>query len=206
MAKINLRGLLAILLLLFFAASIAPVHSYPTTLSNTTQTLSKRTPNPKVPTAEEAVKHLKKLGPGKQVFYRGTVQLAASEYAKKIGGGFLEDASNGDGWATLKGGPFHERVMRMVDDKPTWDDEEVTEAVQAVSDAFALNSEGDVIVVLPYNIPNEHSHWDGEFEVLKENPKVDKVLAFDMKDSTVEPKGSPRELWPRPQPKTEHAG
>ncbi|KAJ5167589.1 uncharacterized protein N7482_003183 [Penicillium canariense] len=206
MARTNLRGLLTAFLFLFFAASIAPVHSYPTTLSNTTQALSKRTPNPKIPTAEEAAKHLKKLGPGKQVFYRDTTHEAPSHYARKIGGGLLANADDGDGWANLEGGPFRERALRVIDNKPTWSEIEVDKAVQAVSNGYALNAEGDVVVVLPYNIPNTFSFWDGEFEVLKKNENVDKILAFDMNNPTVEPKGSPRELWPKEQPKTEHAG
>lgn len=205
MAIITPRGLLAFFLLLF-AVTIAPVHSYPTILSNTTQILSKRTPIPEIPTAKTCAAHLKKLGPGKQVFYMSVTHEAASHYARKIGGGLIGEADTGDGWGRMEGGPFRERALREIDDKPTWTDAELEEAIQALSDGFALNAEGDVVVVLPYDNPSRASHWWGEFEVLKKNPKVDKILAFDMKNPTAEPQGSPRELWPKAQPKTEHAG
>ncbi|GLI79247.1 hypothetical protein PoHVEF18_007575 [Penicillium ochrochloron] len=106
----------------------------------------------------------------------------------------------------MEGGPFETRALREIADKPTWNDFESDEAIQALSDGFAMNEEGDVVVVLPYDIPNKSSHWYGESEVLKRNPKVDKILAFDMKNPAAVPQGSPRELWPREQPKTEHAG
>lgn len=47
---------------------------------------------------------------------------------------------------------------------PTWTDKELEEAIQALSDGFALNAEGDVVVVLSYEIPNKPSYWYGEFE------------------------------------------
>ncbi|KAF3393785.1 hypothetical protein F1880_004596 [Penicillium rolfsii] len=209
MAIIKLRGLhtfFLLLLLIFLAVTIAPVHGYPNTLSNATRTLSKRTPIPKIPTARECAEHLRKLGPGKQVFYMSVTHEAASHYARRIGGGLIGEADNGDGWGSMEGGPFKERARREIDGKPTWTDEELEEAIQALSDGFALNAEGDVVVVLPYENPNRASHWWGELEVLKKNPKVDKILAFDMKNPAAEPKGSPRELWPKAQPKTEHAG
>lgn len=206
MANISIRSLLFLFISLFFAANIVPVCSYPTNLPNTTQVISKRTPNPKIPTTEEAAKHLKPLGSGKQVFYRMECHEAASHLAREIGGGLLANADNGDHWASFDGGPFKERNLRMIDDEPTWTNRELDAAMQSVSNAYAMNAEGDAIVVLPYYMPNSPDWWDGEFEVLKKNPKVDKVLAYDMKNVKGVPQGSPRELWPKAQPKTEHAG
>ena len=45
-----------------------------------------------------------------------------------------------------------------------------------------------------------------KFETLKANPNVHKVVAFDMKDCIADPQGQPRELWPRNEAKTAHAG
>lgn len=61
-------------------------------------------------------------------------------------------------------------------------------------------------VVLPYDIFDSKSHWNGELETLKANPDVHKVVAFDMKDCNVDIDGEPRELWSRGEPTTEHAG
>lgn len=202
----NLRGFLTFFVYLIFAACIVPTHSYPTTLSNTTQILEKRIPIPQIPTAEQAAEHLKPLGPGKQVFFMREVKEAASHYARRIGGGLLADADNGEGWATFEGGPFETRARRVIHNEPTWEDKEVDDAIQAVSNGFALNAEGDVVVVLPYYMSNRFTFWYGEYETLKKNPKVDKILAFDMKNPSAEPQGEPRELWPEAQSKTEHAG
>lgn len=182
------------------------MHSYPTTLSNTTQILEKRVLIPPIPPLAEFVRHLRPLGPGRQVFYGGGTQQAASHYARRIGGGLLGNADTGDGWATFQGGPFQIRNDLMSRGRPTWNDQELFQAVQAISNAFAWIASGDVVVVLAYNMPNIPSHWPGEFETLKRNPNVDKILAFDMKDPTAEPQGQPRELWPKEQAKTENAG
>lgn len=215
MANINLRGLLGFFVYLVFAACIAPVHSYPTTLSNTTQILEKRVPIPAIPTAAEAFDRLIPLGPGKQVFYGGGTLEAASHYARSIGGGLMANADNGEGWATLEGGPFEERIKRYLEDEPTWTDEELDQAVQAVSNAYAMHAEGDVVVVLAYDMPlpkdrvgsnYEKSYWYGEFETMVKKGKVDKILAFDMKNPSAEPQGQPREYWPEPESKTQHAG
>lgn len=134
------------------------------------------------------------------------VQEAASHYARRIGGGFLADADNGDGWATLEGGPFQIRNDLESRGKPTWNDQELAQAIQAVSNAFAYNAEGDVVVVLPYDMPDRPSYWPGEFATIKARGRVDKILAFDIKNPSAEPQGQPQEYWPEEQDKTEHAG
>ncbi|KUL82632.1 hypothetical protein ZTR_09452 [Talaromyces verruculosus] len=174
MANISLRGLLTCFVYLAFAAWTAPVHSYPTTLSNTTQILEKR--------------------------------LAASHYARKVGGGLMADADDGEGWAKFTGGPFKMRNQLLAEGRPTWNDQETFQAVQTLSNAYARIAEGDVVVVLAYDMPNRPSHWPGEYQTLIHNDKVRKILAFDMKDPTAEPQGEPRELWPKEKAKTEHAG
>jgi hypothetical protein len=206
MANINLRGLFTFFVYLVFAAYITPVHSYPTTLSNTTEILEKRILNPPIPAPSVFLEHLKPLGPGKQVFYGGGTHVAASHYARRIGGGLLGDADIGDGWANLEGGPFGMRNLLASKGIPTWNDEELTQAVQAISNAFARNAEGDVVVVLAYDMPDRFSYWPGEYKTMTETGKVDKILAFDMKDLSAEPQGQPREYWPKEKPKTEHAG
>lgn len=183
------------------------MHSYPTALSNTTQILEKRVLVPPIPAISKFVEHLKPFPPGKQyVFYGGGTQLAASHYARKVGGGLLADADDGEGWATFEGGPFQMRNELKSRGIPTWNDQEDFQAVQVLSNAYAWIAEGDVVVVLAYDMPDRPSHWPGEYETMTNTGKVRKILAFDMKDPTAEPQGEPREFWPKPQPKTEHAG
>ncbi|KAI9927555.1 hypothetical protein ASPWEDRAFT_176037 [Aspergillus wentii DTO 134E9] len=195
-----LKGLLSLLLLLF-TFCILPATSYPTSLSH-----DKRTLNPAMPTVAEAQKHLKHVGKDKSIFYLSEVGDAVHKYAKAHGLKIISDADDGSHWATMEGGPFLERSMREIDDQPTWTDNELSEAMQVVSNAFAANAEGEVHVILPYHMPSRKNHWTGEFEELKKNKKVTKVWAFDMKNAHSMPKGKPRELWPHAQPKTEHAG
>ncbi|KAF3384241.1 hypothetical protein DPV78_012918 [Talaromyces pinophilus] len=207
MANISLRGLLTCFVYLVFAAWTASVHSYPTTLSNTTQILEKRVLLPPIPPISAFVNHLKPFPPGKQyVFYGGGTQLAASHYARRVGGGLMADADDGEGWATFEGGPFETRNELLANGIPTWNDQELGRAVQTLSNAYARIAEGDVVVVLAYDMPDRPSYWPGEYETLTHNDKVRKILAFDMKDPTAEPQGEPRELFPEPKAKTEHAG
>ncbi|GAD98312.1 hypothetical protein MGYG_06584 [Paecilomyces variotii No. 5] len=206
MAKSTIYHFLSLLAFLLFAVGIVPVSSSPTGIAPTPGLLIKRVPDPKIPTKEEARKHLRPLGPGKQVFYRMECKEAASHYARKIGGGLLGNADDGSRWANFDGGPFHERALREIDDKPTWNDDELEEAITAVSQAYAMNAEGDAVVILPYHIPKSHDIWEDEYEILKASEKVTRILAYDMKNPNAEPQGEPRELWPISQPRTEHAG
>lgn len=105
-----------------------------------------------------------------------------------------------------EGGPFREYLLRQCDDEPTWTDDEEWQAINIMSRAFAAESSGVATVVLPHNVHNTKNHWTGEFEALKANPNVHKVVAFDMKDCGAEPKGQPRELWPKNEDKSAHAG
>ena len=117
----------------------------------------------------------------------------------------LANADDGSGWMEFEGGPFREYLLRQCDDEPTWTDDEEWQAINIMSRAFAAESSGVATVVLPHNVHNTKNHWTGEFEALKANPNVHKVVAFDMKDCGAEPKGQPRKLWPKNEDKTAHA-
>lgn len=104
------------------------------------------------------------------------------------------------GWNS-KAARFREYLMRQCDDEPTWTEDEEWQAINVMSRAFAAESSGVATVVLPHNVHNTKNHWTGEFEALKANPNVHKVVAFDMKDCSAEPQGQPRELWPKTRTK-----
>ncbi|KAB8068840.1 hypothetical protein BDV29DRAFT_199109 [Aspergillus leporis] len=170
------------------------------------QSIEKRVKVPPVPSVGDALNHLKKPAKGQALFFQREVQLAASKYAQANNLWLLANADDGSHWAKFEGGPFMVYNAMRTKDLPTWNDKELEMAQAAVCNAYAHNAHGDVIVILPYHQPQRFTFWDGEFDMLKRNPNVDKILAYDMKDGTRMPEGVPRELWPREQPKTEHAG
>lgn len=118
----------------------------------------------------------------------------------------MSGADERSGWVEFEGGPFDEYNERRCEEKLTWTDGELWLAQNIISRAFAAEASNAATVVLPYDIFDSKSHWNGELETLKANPDVHKVVAFDMKDCNVDIDGEPRELWSRGEPTTEHAG
>lgn len=207
----HLKALDLLMKLFVFALCLIPTLAYPVNPSDVDlpdgmTIFEKRTLNPPLPTLEEARKHVKSLPKDKSIFYLGECQKAASYYGSKNGMVMLANADDGSGWMQFEGGPFREYLLRQCDDEPTWTEDEEWQAINVMSRAFAAESSGVATVVLPHNVHNTKNHWTGEFEALKANPNVHKVVAFDMKDCSAEPKGQPRELWPRNEDKTAHAG
>ncbi|BCR92164.1 uncharacterized protein ACHE_80064A [Aspergillus chevalieri] len=202
----HLKALDLLMKFFIFALCLIPALAYPVNATDSLTTLEKCTLNPPLPTLQEARQHVKKLPKDKSIFYLGQCQMAASFYGSKHGMVMLANADDGSGWLQFEGGPFHEYVSRQCDDEPTWTEDEEWQAINIISQAFAAESSGVATVVLPYIVHDSKNHWDGEFETLKVNPNIHKVVAFDMKDCTADPQGQPRELWPRNEAKTAHAG
>ncbi|KAF4215269.1 hypothetical protein CNMCM8980_010347 [Aspergillus fumigatiaffinis] len=206
MAQANRQSVYSLLLYLIFTLWITSVLGDQINHSLHALSIEKRVRVPPIPSVADALKHLKKPAKGPALFYKSEVQVAATEYARANNLWLIGDADDGSGWANFEGGPFMVYTTMITNDLPTWSSNELTMAKAAVCNAYAHNAHGDTIVILPYDAAPRVSFWDGEFEMLKKNPKVDKILAYDMKDGTKMPQGQPRELWPREQPKTEHAG
>ncbi|KAE8355432.1 hypothetical protein BDV28DRAFT_146106 [Aspergillus coremiiformis] len=206
MAQFSRQIVLHLLVYCIFTLGITLALGDSTDPSLHSQSIEKRAKVPLIPSVGEALNHLKKPAKGQSLFFQAEAIISASKYAQANNLWLLGDADDGSQWATFEGGPFMVYNVLRTRGQPTWDNNELQMAQAAVCNAYAHNAHGDTIVILPYREPRRFSFWHGELEMLKRNPNVGKILAYDMKDGTRMPEGAPRELWPEKQPKTEHAG
>ncbi|KAF2147079.1 uncharacterized protein K452DRAFT_314311 [Aplosporella prunicola CBS 121167] len=184
---------LGLLLLFLFSFLLAQSHGHPT--SGVSNELEKRTLDPPLPDVKLARTHLKKPGPGKSIFWSAGAIGAASDYAAKNKHVMLGECDDGSGWANFEGGPFEEYVNNFCDDKPTWTDDEMVQAKGHISQAYAENAEGEVIVILPKKINAAElktSIWERyELPALKKNTAVTKISVFDVDNVNEAPTGKP---------------
>lgn len=194
----------SMLLILFSLLSLLclPGFSFPTSANYSTlpgHRLQKRVEIPPFPDVEEVKKHMTPGQPPKDraIFYSQAL-FSTEELKNRYNGVLLSETDNGDEWMTFMRGPFLERMLREIDGKPTWTDDELDIAIGRVSQAFAERSSGIVRVVLQENHnPKYPSAWnDYEWPALKKNNDVDKVLAWWVKKNGDNPTGDGTEVWP----------